>query len=94
MESALVYAASSSVYGEGIAPKKSEDMPAQPLSPYGVSKLAGELCCAAFTNVYGLETVALRYFNVFGPRQDANSEYSAVIPRFISALLAGRQPVI
>jgi nucleoside-diphosphate-sugar epimerase len=90
----VVYAASSSAYGEAIAPKKSESMPARPLSPYGVSKLAGELYCAAFTNVYGLETVALRYFNVFGPRQDANSEYSAVIPRFISALLAGRQPVI
>jgi nucleoside-diphosphate-sugar epimerase len=90
----FIYAASSSAYGEAIAPKKSEDLPARPLSPYGVSKLAGELYCTAFTHVYGLETVALRYFNVFGPRQDANSEYSAVIPRFISALLAGRQPTI
>lgn len=90
----VAYAASSSAYGEAVAGKKREDLPARPLSPYGVSKLAGELYCAAFTSVYGLETVALRYFNVFGPRQDANSEYSAVIPKFIAALLAGRQPTI
>jgi UDP-glucose 4-epimerase len=90
----VAYAASSSAYGEAVAEKKSEDLPSKPLSPYAVSKLAGELYCAAFTTVYGLETVALRYFNVFGPRQDPGSEYSAVIPKFIAALLAGRQPAI
>jgi nucleoside-diphosphate-sugar epimerase len=90
----VLYAASSSAYGEAVAEQKSEDLPARPISPYGVSKLAGELYCVAFTAVYGLETVALRYFNVFGPRQDALSEYSAVIPRFITALLSGGQPVI
>ena len=90
----VVYAASSAAYGESAADKQREDLPTRPLSPYGVSKLAGELYCAAFYTVFGLETVALRYFNVFGPRQDPNSEYSAVIPRFINALLAGHQPVI
>jgi UDP-glucose 4-epimerase len=89
----VVYAASSAAYESGEGPKQ-EDMPARPVSPYGVSKLAGELYCSAFHQVYGLETVALRYFNVFGPRQDPTSEYSAVIPLFISALLAGRQPII
>lgn len=89
----VVYAASSSAYGEASG-KIKEDHPTHPISPYGVSKLAGELYCAAFYSTYGLETVALRYFNVFGPRQDPGSEYSAVIPRFISAILAGRQPII
>jgi nucleoside-diphosphate-sugar epimerase len=90
----LVYAASSSAYGETVADKIHEDLPVRPVSPYGVSKLAGEMYCSAFYNVYGLETVALRYFNVFGPRQDPESEYSAVIPRFIKMLLAGEQPTI
>lgn len=90
----VVYAASSSAYGEAVAVKKVESLPARPISPYGVSKLAAELYCAAFTSTYGLPTVALRYFNVFGPRQDAGSEYSAVIPRFIMALLTGQQPTI
>ena len=64
------------------------------MSPYAVSKLAGEGYCRSFTQVYGLETVALRYFNVYGPRQDPRSAYAAVIPRFIDAFLDGRQPVI
>jgi nucleoside-diphosphate-sugar epimerase len=90
----VVYAGSSSAYGEASAPAKYEALPTMPLSPYGVSKLTGELYCAAFTRVYGLETVTLRYFNVFGPRQDPGSEYSAVIPRFIQALLTGQQPIV
>ena len=69
-------------------------MPTNPLSPYAVSKLAAEAYCRAFTRVYGLETVALRYFNVFGPRQDPNSLYAAVLPRFIEALLGKKPPVI
>lgn len=90
----LVYASSSSAYGEAVDGAKREDMPAQPLSPYGVSKLAAEQYCLSFHTVYGFETIALRYFNVFGPRQDPTSEYAAVIPRFITALLAGRRPTI
>ena len=90
----VAYAASSSAYGEVTAEYQVETMQPHPLSPYGVSKLAGEYYCQAFTQVYGLETVALRYFNVFGPRQDETSQYSAVIPKFISAMLAGRQPTI
>ena len=74
-------------------PKRETDLPA-PLSPYAAAKLAAEHYCQAFTATYGLETVALRYFNVFGPRQDPDSPYSAVIPLFITAMLAGRQPVI
>lgn len=90
----LVYAASSSLYGDQPASSKREsDLPA-PISPYGVAKLAGEYYCHAFAATYGFETVALRYFNVFGPRQDPNSAYSAVIPLFITALLEGRQPTI
>lgn len=89
----LVYAASSAAYESG-SERKREDMRVRPVSPYGVSKLAGEFYCSAFYHVYGLETVALRYFNVFGPRQDPDSEYSAVIPRFIRALLNGQQPHI
>ena len=73
---------------------KREDMPTNPLSPYAASKLAGENYCRAFAQVYGLETVCLRYFNVFGPRQDPASQYAAVIPKFITAMLAGRTPVI
>ena len=90
----LVYAASSAAYGDRPASSKREsDLPA-PISPYGAAKLAAEYYCQAFTATYGFETVALRYFNVFGPRQDPDSPYSAVIPLFLTALLAGRQPVI
>jgi UDP-glucose 4-epimerase len=90
----LVYAASSSAYGDQPhSPRRETDLPA-PISPYGAAKLAGEAYCRAFSATYGFETVSLRYFNVFGPRQDPNSQYSAVIPRFITALLAGRRPTI
>jgi UDP-glucose 4-epimerase len=88
------YAASSSAYGDQPGDAKIESMQPRPLSPYGVSKLAGEYYCQAFTAVYGLETVALRYFNVFGPRQDETSHYAAVIPRFIAAMLRGEPPTI
>lgn len=90
----VVYAASSSAYGDQEGDFKHEGMLPQPISPYGVAKLTGELYCQAFTRVYGLETVALRYFNVFGPRQDPASEYAAVIPRFITAMLRGDRPTI
>ncbi len=90
----LVYAASSSAYGnQPAASKRETDLP-MPISPYGAAKLAGELYCQAFAAMGEIETVALRYFNVFGPRQDPNSEYSAVIPRFITLLLAGKRPTI
>jgi UDP-glucose 4-epimerase len=91
----VVCASSSSVYGPGAgaAPKR-EDQPAVPISPYATAKLAGEGYARSFHEVYGLETVALRYFNVFGPRQDPTSQYAAVIPNFIGALLAGERPVI
>lgn len=90
----LVYAASSSAYGDRpTSPKRETDLPA-PISPYGAAKLAAELYCHAFTATYGFETVALRYFNVFGPRQDPDSPYSAVIPLFITALLSGKRPTI
>jgi UDP-glucose 4-epimerase len=90
----VVYAASSSAYGDVEGEYKVESMPPRPLSPYGISKLTGEYYCQVFTGVYGLETVALRYFNVFGPRQDETSQYSAVIPLFISAILRGQPPTI
>lgn len=90
----VVAASSSSVYGDTPTLPKVETMPVLPMSPYAVSKLAAEKYCAAFYQVYGLETVALRYFNVFGPRQDPTSQYSAVIPRFISAAMQGSNPVI
>lgn len=90
----VVYAASSSAYGDQpFMSKRESDLPA-PLSPYAVAKLAGEYYCHAFWQTYGLETVCIRYFNVFGPRQDPGSPYSAVIPLFITALLEGRRPVI
>lgn len=90
----VVCASSSAVYGDvGVGPKR-EDQALYPLSPYGVSKLAAEKYCAVFQAVYQLETVALRYFNVFGPRQDPHSEYAAVIPKFITALVEGRPPLI
>jgi len=90
----LIYAASSSAYGnQPFASKRETDLP-DPLSPYGAAKLAAEHYCHAFTATYGFETVALRYFNVFGPRQDADSPYSAVIPLFVTALLSGKRPTI
>lgn len=90
----VVYAASSSAYGDQPFMSKRElDLPA-PLSPYAAAKLAGEYYCQAFYHAYGLETVCIRYFNVFGPRQDPDSPYSAVIPLFITALLSGKSPVI
>ena len=90
----VVFASSSSVYGANPTLPKHEDMTPLPISPYAVAKLAAENYCRAFTAVYGLETVSLRYFNVFGPRQDPLSQYSAVIPNFISAGLEGRPPTI
>jgi nucleoside-diphosphate-sugar epimerase len=90
----VVYAASSSAYGDQPDLPKREDMRPAPLSPYAVAKLVGEYYCQVFTRVYGLETVSLRYFNVFGPRQDPTSHYSGVISRFMSALMTGEQPVI
>jgi UDP-glucose 4-epimerase len=90
----VVYAASSSADGETERLPKTEDMPPSPLSPYAAAKLFGEYYCQVFTRVYGLETVALRYFNVFGPRQDPSSPYSGVISKFVTALLAGERPVI
>jgi UDP-glucose 4-epimerase len=88
----VVYAASSSAYGASLRLPKRETDPTLPLSPYAVAKLTGEHYCAAFTHVHGLETVRLRYFNVFGPRQPPDSPYSAVIPLFIKAMLEGRRP--
>ncbi len=85
----VVYASSSSIYGDRPDLPKREDQPPAPISPYAVSKLAGELYCAAWSRLYGLETVALRYFNVFGPRQDPASQYAAAIPRFITWALKG-----
>jgi len=90
----VVMASSSSVYGDSPTLPKHEGMPLQPLSPYAVSKLAGEKYCQVFANIYGLHTVALRYFNVFGPRQNPDSQYSAVIPKFIKAILQDESPVI
>jgi UDP-glucose 4-epimerase len=90
----VVYAGSSSAYGDQPnSSKRESDLPS-PISPYGAAKLAAEFYCQAFTHTYGLETVTIRYFNVFGPRQDPNSPYSAVIPLFITAILAGRRPVV
>jgi nucleoside-diphosphate-sugar epimerase len=90
----LVYAASSSAYGNTPTLPKREDMPTHPLSPYALQKFVGEQYCQLFTNLYGFETVSIRYFNVFGPRQDPGSPYSGVISQFALALLAGRQPMI
>ena len=90
----VVFASSSSVYGDNPELPKHEGLIPNPLSPYAVSKLAGEKYCGVFSRIYGLETVALRYFNVFGPRQDPASQYSAVIPKFITAMLNDRQPII
>jgi len=90
----VVYAASSSAYGASARLPKHESDPTLPLSPYAVAKLAGEQYCAAFSHVYGLETVRLRYFNVFGPRQPPDSPYAAVIPLFFAAMLDGKRPLI
>lgn len=90
----FVYAASSSAYGDQPVLPKVETMRPDPLSPYAAAKLTGELYCRAFNNVYGLETVSLRYFNVFGPRQNPASMYSGVISRFIDALMTDTAPVI
>jgi UDP-glucose 4-epimerase len=90
----LVYAASSSAYGLPSGPVQTEDEPLRPLSPYGAAKLAGELYTQAFARSYGLETVRLRFFNIFGPRQRADSPYSGVIALFTAALSAGRTPTI
>jgi len=90
----VVFASSSSVYGDSPTMPKREDMPPQPLSPYAVNKLAGEEYCKVFHRVYGLPTVALRYFNVFGPRQDPTSAYAAAIAAFASAILAGKPPTV
>lgn len=92
--SRLVYASSSSVYGDTPTLPKEERMTFEPKSPYAVSKLSGEFYCRMFYKTYGVETVSLRYFNVFGPRQDPSSEYAAVIPRFITAMLGGERPTI
>jgi UDP-glucose 4-epimerase len=90
----VVYAASSSAYGNSVRLPKTETDPTNPLSPYAASKLAAEHYCAAFSEVYGLETVRLRYFNVFGPRQTPDSPYAAVIPLFIQAMTSGQCPTI
>jgi UDP-N-acetylglucosamine/UDP-N-acetyl-alpha-D-glucosaminouronate 4-epimerase len=90
----FVFASSAAVYGPGAEPPNREDAAPAPISPYGADKLAGEAYCSAMWGAFGLETVVLRYFNVFGPRQDPASEYAAVIPRFAQAFQAGRPPTI
>jgi nucleoside-diphosphate-sugar epimerase len=90
----VVYAGSSSAYGDTAVLPKVETMTTSPLSPYAVSKLAGELYCQMYARTMGVETVVLRYFNVFGPRQDPTSQYAAVIPRFVTAALEGRSPLV
>lgn len=90
----VVYASSSSVYGDTPTLPKREDMPPNPQSPYAVSKVAGEYYCQVFQEIYELSTACLRYFNVYGPGQDPNSQYAAVIPRFITSVSQGKAPVI
>ncbi|MCK5318451.1 MAG: SDR family oxidoreductase, partial [Anaerolineales bacterium] len=90
----VVYASSSSAYGNTPTLPKHEGMASDPLSPYAITKLVGEQYCKVFYEIYGLETVSLRYFNVFGPRQDPNSQYAAVIPKFITAMQNDERPVI
>ena len=90
----VVYAASSSAYGDSVTLPKHEGMQTSPKSPYAAQKLAGEHACTAYGRTYGLETVALRYFNVFGPRQDPRSAYSGVLSRFITQMLKGERPII
>ena len=90
----VVFASSSSVYGDTPTLPRTEDQPLLPIAPYAVSKTAAEAYCRAFWRIYALETVSLRYFNVFGPRQDPTSQYAAVVPRFITKLLEGESPVV
>ncbi|MFZ1022184.1 MAG: SDR family oxidoreductase [Halobacteriota archaeon] len=90
----VVYASSSSVYGDTVELPKREDMCLSPKSPYAVTKATGELYSTVFHQVYGLHTISLRYFNVFGPRQDPYSQYAAVIPKFITAILSGKPPTV
>ncbi len=90
----FIYSASSSAYGDTPTLPKREDMTPQPLSPYAVGKLAGEHYCSCFATCYGLATISLRYFNVFGPRQDPNSQYAAVIPAFVTRMVSGNRPIV
>ena len=90
----FVYASSSSTYGDAPTLPKVETMPARPLSPYAASKLAGEYYCSVFYKVFGLETISLRYFNIFGPHQDPTSQYAAAIPAFVTAILKDQQPTV
>jgi nucleoside-diphosphate-sugar epimerase len=90
----LVFASSTSVYGDNPELPKREEMSGTPLSPYALSKLLGEKTCQSFSKVYGLSTVCLRYFNVYGPRQDPKSQYAAAVPIFISRMVAGERPTI
>jgi UDP-glucose 4-epimerase len=90
----VVFSSSSAVYGDEKTLPKREDMPPAPLSPYAVSKLAGEYYCSVFSDLFGVKAVSLRYFNVYGPRQDPHSEYAAVIPKFITRLIDNQPPLI
>ncbi|HSY21903.1 MAG TPA: SDR family oxidoreductase [Polyangiaceae bacterium] len=90
----VIFAASSAAYGDGEELPKVETLPVNPMSPYAASKLAGEQCMRVFSLLYGIETVSLRYFNVFGARQDPKSEYAAVVPRFITAALRNERPIV
>ncbi|HWQ49872.1 MAG TPA: NAD-dependent epimerase/dehydratase family protein, partial [Methanosarcina sp.] len=90
----VIFSSSSAVYGDTPTLPKREDMPINPMSPYAITKATGEMYCRVFQELYGLQTVCLRYFNVFGPRQDPNSQYAAVIPKFITAVLNDESPVI
>lgn len=90
----VIFSSSSSVYGDTPTLPKREDMPINPMSPYAITKATGEMYCKVFQELYGLPTVCLRYFNVFGPRQDPNSQYAAVIPKFITAIHNDENPVI
>lgn len=90
----VIFSSSSSVYGDTPTLPKVEDMPVNPLSPYAITKMTGEYYCKVFQELYGLQTVSLRYFNVFGPRQNPNSQYAAVIPKFITSIMNDESPVI
>lgn len=90
----VIFSSSSSVYGDTPTLPKKEDMSLNPLSPYAITKATGEMYCKVFQDLYGIQTVCLRYFNVFGPRQDPNSQYAAVIPKFISSILNNESPVV
>ncbi len=90
----VIFASSSSVYGDTPTMPKVETMHVNPKSPYAVTKATGELYCKVFNEIYGLSSVCLRYFNVFGPRQDPNSQYSAAIPKFINSIMRGESPTI